>query len=391
MFGRQQCLTRRLDLAHYFPTQSLYEACKSTKFAPREATPAAAAAAAQLMTATMEVATAGTAGIGRRPSVRTCGFVGENTLLASEYHSCDFDWQQHALETAPLLEAQWSEAPVDVRQAAPLDSMGRPLSAVAALLQQLNPVASAQHPVGADIPRTKGTTQQPMHGDNGNIPLALGNSCEQSKTTGSISSNGADAGASAAAVYTADPSVLQPRTSHSLPVDVSVPPCSSGSSINEWEVFYRAHPSAKFFKERRYLLLEFPCLAASSQLQHVVEIGAGCGSSILPVLRAHPHARATLSDISSTCLQQLVQAMEHLGLDTKQVEAFTADGTSPDLGHRLAGCAADVVLIMFTLSAVEPEGMLGMMRNAAAALRPGGLLCIRDHALYDMVRFKDDT
>jgi hypothetical protein len=104
------------------------------------------------------------------------------------------------------------------------------------------------------------------------------------------------------------------------------------------------------------------------------------------VLRVQPHARATLSDISSTCLQQLLQACSHLGLDSTRVDAFVADGTSPELGQRLAACAADAVLIMFTLSAVVPEGMLGMMRNAAAALRPGGVLCIRDHALYDMVR-----
>jgi hypothetical protein len=77
--------------------------------------------------------------------------------------------------------------------------------------------------------------------------------------------------------------------------------------------------------------------------------------------------------------------MQHLGLDSSRVETFTADGTSVELGQRLAGCGADVALIMFTLSAVVPEGMLGMMRNAAASLRPGGLLCIRDHALYDMV------
>lgn len=111
-----------------------------------------------------------------------------------------------------------------------------------------------------------------------------------------------------------------------------------------------------------------------------------CLLLLLPVLRVQPHARATLSDISSTCLQQLLQACSHLGLDSTCVDAFVADGTSPDLGQRLAACAADVVLIMFTLSAVVPEGMLGMMRNAAAALRPGGVLCIRDHALYDMVR-----
>jgi predicted O-methyltransferase YrrM len=153
-------------------------------------------------------------------------------------------------------------------------------------------------------------------------------------------------------------------------------------------VFYRAHPSARFYKERRYLLLEFPCLAPPAQLQHVVEIGAGCGSSILPVMRAQPQAQVTVCDVSATCLQQLQGAMQLLGLEPQLCSCFVADGTDPGLGGRLAACAADVALIMFTLSAVEPAGMLVMMQNAAASLRPGGLLCVRDHALYDMVQLR---
>jgi methyltransferase-like protein 6 len=41
---------------------------------------------------------------------------------------------------------------------------------------------------------------------------------------------------------------------------------------------------------------------------------------------------------------------------------------------------------MFTLSAVPPEGQAAMLRNAFASLKPGGVLCVRDHGLYDMVR-----
>lgn len=37
-------------------------------------------------------------------------------------------------------------------------------------------------------------------------------------------------------------------------------------------------------------------------------------------------------------------------------------------------------------SAVPPTGQAAMLGNAYAALKPGGLLCIRDHGLYDMVR-----
>lgn len=282
------------------------------------------------------------------------GFVGQDTPLASSYHSQDYDWQQHAEQTAPLVEAQWAAAPAAVQAAAVLDA-GQPISAVRELLLRLQ----QQSPSNSDI---------------------------------TTSSNGVDHNSDSAA-ETSIP--IHSRSSTTAPVVTATPSSSpssasssSSSADNEWEQFYRAHPAARFFKERRYLLLEFPCLAPPSVLQHVVEIGAGCGSSILPVLRAQPHAQATLSDISSTCLQQLLQAMQHLGLDTQRVEAFTADGTDPKLGVRLAGCAADAVLIMFTLSAVVPEGMLGMMCNAAAALRPGGLLCIRDHALYDMVSIR---
>lgn len=55
-----------------------------------------------------------------------------------------------------------------------------------------------------------------------------------------------------------------------------------------WEAFFRAHPSARFFRERRYLALSFPSLGPPARLEHIVELGAGCGSSILPLLKLHP-------------------------------------------------------------------------------------------------------
>eukprot|EP00775_Hariotina_reticulata_P006980 gene6980-7194_t len=106
------------------------------------------------------------------------------------------------------------------------------------------------------------------------------------------------------------------------------------------------------------------------------------------MLELLPQARATVCDVSPTCLQQLSEALQLLGLGPERCRSFVADGTDPMLGLQLQDCNADVALIMFTLSAVVPEGMLVMMRNAAASLRPGGLLCIRDHALYDMVQLR---
>ena len=68
-----------------------------------------------------------------------------------------------------------------------------------------------------------------------------------------------------------------------------------------------------------------------------------------------------------------------------------ADATDPALAARLASDPADACLIMFTLSAVPPlgpRGMGAMLANAAAALRRGGRLCVRDHARGDMVQLR---
>jgi methyltransferase-like protein 6 len=156
----------------------------------------------------------------------------------------------------------------------------------------------------------------------------------------------------------------------------------------DWERFYQSHPSARFFKERRYLLKEFPILAEQHPPKLVVEIGCGCGSSLLPVLKANAGAHALGTDVSSTCLEQLRAAAAAEGINASRLELFTADGTELEQMQKYEGLNADVAMIMFTLSAVLPEAMLVMLKQAAAALKPAGVLLIRDHGLYDMVQLR---
>ena len=52
-----------------------------------------------------------------------------------------------------------------------------------------------------------------------------------------------------------------------------------------WEAFHATHSSAQFFKERRYVPLAFPELMREDPPMHIVELGCGCGSSIVPVLK----------------------------------------------------------------------------------------------------------
>eukprot|EP00854_Cymbomonas_tetramitiformis_P003956 gene3956-4925_t len=52
-----------------------------------------------------------------------------------------------------------------------------------------------------------------------------------------------------------------------------------------WEQFHQQHEKGVFFKERRYLLVEFPELSNKDDPYVVLEIGCGNGSSALPLLR----------------------------------------------------------------------------------------------------------
>lgn len=299
-------------------------------------------------------------------------YVGQSTPLAHEYYSKDYVWVEHAQKTAALVEAQWAAAPESVRQKAQICSTGAVLSAVAQFLKQLDQQHSQPGADGGSL------VEEGTHYSSSDCSPGP-NVAQQEALICKLETNAAGQHQQPLAV----------NRMHQVDSAAAVPDSTTSSTADsEWEVFYKAHPTAKFFKERRYLLLEFPCLAPPAPLRHVVEIGAGCGSSLLPILRAQPTATATACDISQTCLDQLNHAVSLLGLNPGRCRTFAADGTDAGLAATLAGCNADAALIMFTLSAVMPEGMLSMMCNAAAALRPGGLLCIRDHALYDMVQLR---
>uniref|UniRef100_A0A061RNX5 Methyltransferase family protein n=1 Tax=Tetraselmis sp. GSL018 TaxID=582737 RepID=A0A061RNX5_9CHLO len=153
-----------------------------------------------------------------------------------------------------------------------------------------------------------------------------------------------------------------------------------------WEDFHSAHSTARFFKEKRYLVLEFPVLVDQLLTKHVLEIGSGCGSSLLPVLRENPAASATACDVSETALQLLRDAADRAGICPSRL--FAADAAAPEALARMQQLRADACLLVFTLSAVPPGSMRAVLTAAHAALRPGGLLLFRDYALYDMSQLR---
>ncbi len=181
---------------------------------------------------------------------------------------------------------------------------------------------------------------------------------------------------------------------------------------------------------------------------HVLEIGCGYGSSLLPVLKANPTCHVTACDVSPTAVQLLLNAAHDIGAGHR-VHGFAMDGatggvpsgvgcgedgggvqaangahasslsssspaatttTSAAVAQQggaqetpppaaaagdvlLANVHADVALLVFTLSALLPHDMHAMLVRCYNALRPGGRLLVRDYGLYDMpmLRFTADA
>ena len=189
-----------------------------------------------------------------------------------------------------------------------------------------------------------------------------------------------------------------------------------------WEAFHKRHGSARFFKEKRYIPLAFPMLLESpppgQDFLHVAEIGCGCGSALLPVLKANPDVKVTACDLSPTAVELFKAAADRAGIDPGRINAFPFDASmsnrrdniesttansapgvtnsaanivasaNSNSSSPLAGLGADCLLMVYTLSALWPHDMLNMLQQAYDALKPGGFLLFRDYGLYDMTQLR---
>ncbi|KAL3789572.1 hypothetical protein ACHAWO_009135 [Cyclotella atomus] len=201
-----------------------------------------------------------------------------------------------------------------------------------------------------------------------------------------------------------------------------------------WDDFHTAHSHGNFFKPRRYILKCFPCIlnhcAADNNLAQniencnqryrlVLEVGCGSGSSCLPILKhcndEHKQTKILACDCSAVAVDVCKSVIES-SKDTIVVKNFGAFVSDPSLevgeaettfpedvkaayekltGEKTEGVndigLADVVLMVFVLSAVPPKRVTRFMKQIFNTAKSGGKVCFRDYALYDlpMMRFKE--
>ncbi|XP_057424483.1 uncharacterized protein LOC130718052 [Lotus japonicus] len=211
---------------------------------------------------------------------------------------------------------------------------------------------------------------------------------------------------------------------------------SPDSDVQAWSQFHIRHASGKFFKERRYLLKEFPELLSSPPNSHLklLEVGCGNGSTVLPILRANKDVVVYACDCSNETLERAkeiisgsatgVASFKHrfhtffcdfstngfpdwLAYNPCQdkilkesyfLSDFKGDNglrlTNPYLSEEFDCCVGgvDFVTLIFTLSAVPLERMPRSIKECFTVLKPGGMVLLRDYGLYDMtmLRFEPD-
>ncbi|CAN0892854.1 tRNA N(3)-methylcytidine methyltransferase METTL6 [Linum grandiflorum] len=221
---------------------------------------------------------------------------------------------------------------------------------------------------------------------------------------------------------------------------------------NAWQSFHIRHSSGKFFKERRYLLKEFPELVVTSpDSTKVLEVGCGNGSSVIPILRGNKNITVYACDCSNETLVRVKEILDDnvpyavdrfipffcdfastgfpawlacnsckgiihqnqqncssgscyclFGLDNAGQDAFLTH-CFPDTRFKFVDRRPllrwwsrfrylGTANLIFTLSAVPLKLMPKAIKECFAVLKPGGLLLFRDYGLYDMtmLRFEPD-
>nr|POE63538.1 trna(thr) (cytosine(32)-n(3))-methyltransferase [Quercus suber] len=163
-----------------------------------------------------------------------------------------------------------------------------------------------------------------------------------------------------------------------------------------WDKFY-SNNQANFFKDRKWLVQEFPVLGEVTTETYgpviVLEVGAGAGNTAFPILamNKNPGLKLHACDYSKKAIDIIRMQDAYSSQPEPILQADVWDAASPtNLPPGLTPGTVDVILMIFIFSALSPAQWAQAVQNAMSLLKPGGEVLFRDYGRGDLaqVRFK---
>ena len=156
-----------------------------------------------------------------------------------------------------------------------------------------------------------------------------------------------------------------------------------------WDKFY-SNNQASFFKDRKWLVQEFPVLGEATKAAHgpvtVLEVGAGAGNTAFPLLanNQNPDLRLHACDYSTKAIDVIRSQSAYTSQPTPVLQADVWDIASHNLPPGLDTASVDIVLMIFIFSALSPDQWNEAVRNIFRLLKPGGEVLFRDYGRGDL-------
>ena len=166
-----------------------------------------------------------------------------------------------------------------------------------------------------------------------------------------------------------------------------------------WDTFYSRHEN-RFFKDRKWLRLEFPELIQATQPDAppttIVEMGCGAGNTVFPLLsmNQNPALRLVACDYAPQAVQVVRNHPLYQNQQTCEAHVYDlsagARGEVERLPPNVQPGSVDVVVLVFVLSALHPDEWKAAAENVYRMLKPSGLVLLRDYGRHDLpqLRFK---
>ncbi|WFC95457.1 tRNA(Thr) (cytosine(32)-N(3))-methyltransferase [Malassezia brasiliensis] len=168
-----------------------------------------------------------------------------------------------------------------------------------------------------------------------------------------------------------------------------------------WDTFYSRHEN-RFFKDRKWLHLEFPELIQATHPdagpRTIVEVGCGAGNTVFPLLAANqnPDLRLVACDYAAQAVEVIRANPLYANPPCGRCDAHVWDlsagsATDAQLPPGVEPGSVDIVVLVFVLSALHPREWASAAHNVYTMLKPKtGLVLLRDYGRHDLpqLRFK---